>query len=351
MRAGLIAGLVLMAGQAEAGLTLCNDGGDRASVAIAYAAEGVWTSEGWWGIEPGACAVVQAGDLQQQHYYYTLSGTEFAGEGFAFCTKPDAFTLTGADGDCAGLGAESRAFAHIDTGPEATDFTFRLAAGNAGKQADAAAPAFDEIPLQAEDVASLLDSAAMPSFERGVLGEPFLVDAILQGCGPTEGRDACTFYAEGARWIATTSGQSNPAAMQAMAALPVGAALRVSGDLLSFGDITAEAAIASLEQIEDPYAAQRAAMQGNWVSADDPQSQVQIAGSEWTDIYGDELLAVAILTLSDSCGEAQGGVLLSQQRMGYDPADMQCYEVLSVDGDRMELSYLGRGNTLVYVRP
>ena len=26
-------------------------------------------------------------------------------------------------------------------------------------------------------------------------------------------------------------------------------------------------------------------------------------------------------------------------------------QVLSVDGDRMELSYLGRGNTLVYVRP
>jgi uncharacterized membrane protein len=344
-------GLVLLSGQAEAGLTLCNDGAARASIAIAYADDGVWTSEGWWGIEPGACAVVQAGDLRQRHFYYTLSGTDFAGEGYAFCTKPDAFTLTGADGDCAGLGAESRAFSHIDTGPEATEFTFRLAAVAAGKQADAAQPAFDEIPLQAEDVVSLLESAAMPSFERGVIGEPFLVDAILQGCGPTEGMDACTFYAEGARWIADTLGQSNPAALQAMAALPVGTALRISGDMLSFGDITAEAAIAALEQIDDPYAAPRAAMQGEWVSADDPQSRVQIAGSEWTSIHGDELLAVAILTLSDRCGEAQGGLLLSQQRMGYDPADIQCYAVLSVDGDRMELSYLGRGNTLVYLRP
>lgn len=351
MRAGVIVAVALMAGQAEAGLTLCNDGVAPASVAIAYAAEGVWTSEGWWGIEPGACAVVQAGDLRQQHYYYTLSGTDFAGEGFAFCTRPDAFTLAGADGDCAALDAESRAFAHIDTGAEATDFTFRLAAGEAGKQADAAQPAFDEIPLQAEDVVSLLESAAMPSFERGVIGEPFLVDGILQGCGPTEGIEACTFYAEGARWIANAAGQSNPAAMQAMAALPVGAALRVSGDLLSFGDITAEAAISSLEQIDDPYATQRAAMQGEWVSADDPQSRVQIAGSEWTDIYGDELLAVAVLTLSDRCGDAEGGVLLSQQRMGYDPADMQCYEVLSVDARRMELSYLGRGNTLTFLRP
>lgn len=352
MRAGLIVGLVLLSGQAEAGLTLCNDGAARASVAIAYAADGVWTSEGWWGIEPGACAVAQAGDLQQRHYYYTLSGdAAFAGEGFRFCTKPGAFTLTGADGDCAALAADSRAFSHIDTGPEATDFTFRIPAATRAKQADAAQPAFDDIPAQAEDVPGLMAAAAIPSFERGQSGEPFLVNAVLQGCGPTEGGEGCTFYAEGLRWIAYASGQSNPAAMEAMAALPVGAALMVSGDMIFFGDITVEAAIAALEPGDDAFAAQRAAMQGEWVSAEDPQSRVQIIGSEWTSIYGDELLAVAVMTLSVRCGEAEGEVLLGQLRMGYDPSDLQCYEVLSVDGERMELSYLPRGNTLVYVRP
>lgn len=352
MRAGLIAGLVLVAGQAEAGLTLCNDRDARASVAIAYAAEGVWTSEGWWGIEPGACALVQAGDLRQQHYYYTLSGdATFAGEGYSFCTKPGAFTLTGADGDCAALAAESRAFAHIDTGPEATDFTFRMTAAPGAKQADAAEPAFDEIPLQGEDMPGLLAAAAIPSFERGQSGEPFLVDAVLQGCGPTEGGEGCTFYAEGARWIAHAAGNSNPAALEAMAALPVGTALMVSGDLLFFGDITAEAAIASLEPGEDPYAADRAAMQGLWVSADDRLSQIEITGSEQTDRYDGEVMRVSVLTLSDVCGEAQGGVLMSLQMMGGDPADMQCYAVLSVTGDRMELSYLPRGNTLTFIRP
>lgn len=355
MRAGLIGCLVLLAGQAEAGLTLCNDGGSRASVAIAYAADGVWTSEGWWGIDPGACTVVQAGDLRQRHYYYTVSGDAgFAGEGYRFCTKPDAFTLTGADGDCVAMAAEDRAFAHIDTGAEATDFTFRLAAAPGGKQADAAAPVaagFDDIPLQAADLAGLMAAAAIPSFERGMTGEPFLVNAVLQGCGPTEGGEGCTFYAEGARWIASAAGPSNPAALEAMAALPVGAALTVSGDMIFFGDITVEAAIAALEPGEDAYAAERAAMQGSWVSADDPQSRIEIAGSEQTDSYGDELLRVSVLTLSDVCDEAQGGVLMGLQEMGADPADVQCYAVLSVGKDRMELSYLPRGNTLTFIRP
>ncbi len=359
MRVGLIGCLVLLAGQAEAGLTLCNDGAARASVAIAYAADGVWTTEGWWGVEPGACTVVQAGDLRQRHYYYSLSGDAgFAGDGYSFCTVPDAFTLTGADGDCAAMDAESRAFAHIDTGPDATDFTYRLTAAQAAapgaKQADkatAAAPLPEEGSAQTPDLAGLMAAAAIPSFERGMSGEPFVVNAVMQGCGPTEGGDGCTFYAEGARWIAYATGQSNPAALAAMAALPAGAALVVSGDMIFFGDITVEAAIASLEPGEDAFAGPRAAMQGAWVSADDPQSRVDIVGSEWTDTYADEVLRVSVLTLSDTCGEIRGGVLLGQQMMGGDPSDLMCYEVLSVGEDRMELSYLPRGNTLVYLRP
>lgn len=356
MRVGMfVLAVVAVAGPAEAGLTLCNDGAARASVAVAYADGESWTTEGWWGIEPGACAVVQAGALTQRHYYYTLSGDPaFAGEGYSFCTQEQAFTLPGAEGDCAALGAEARPFAHIDTGPDAPDFTFRLTGTAPAKGEVAATPAaapFDQIPLQAEDVAGLMAAAAIPSFERGQAGEPFFVNAILQGCGPTEGGDGCTFYAEGARWIAYRAGASNPAALEAMAALPQGTPLIVSGDLLFFGDITAEAAIAALEPGEDAYAAERAAIQGVWVSADDPQSVIEIAGSEQTDRYDGEVMRVSVMTLSETCGGAEGGVYLGLHQMGGDPADQQCYALLSVDGGRMELSYVGRGNTLVYVRP
>jgi hypothetical protein len=78
---------------------------------------------------------------------------------------------------------------------------------------------------------------------------------------------------------------------------------------------------------------------------------IEITGSEQTDRYDGEVLRVSVLTLSDVCGEAQGGVMMRLQMMGGDPADMQCYAVLSVTGDRMELSYLPRGNTLTFIRP
>lgn len=72
MRGALIGAFVLQAsGSAQAGLTLCNDGGSKATVAIAYAVGETWTSEGWWGIAPGECAEVQSGDLTRRHSYYT----------------------------------------------------------------------------------------------------------------------------------------------------------------------------------------------------------------------------------------------------------------------------------------
>jgi len=88
-----------------------------------------------------------------------------------------------------------------------------------------------------------------------------------------------------------------------------------------------------------------------WVSADDPQSRIEIFGSEQTDIYGAEVPGVSVLSLGDFCDDAQGGVLLRVQQMGGDPADIQCFAVLDITGSRMELSHIGRGNTLVYLRP
>lgn len=272
-----------------------------------------------------------------------------------FCTRTEPFTLTDADGDCAD---DQRDFAPIDTGAEVVDFTLRLAANAprapSGKGQMAAARAetpFDIIPDQAEDIAGDLAAAAIPSFVQGQMGEPFTVTGIVQGCGPTEGGDGCTFHAEGARWIAYNAGASNPAALAVLAAMPVGAPVLVTGDMIFFGDISVEAAVASLQPGDDPSAGTRSAMQGAWVSADDPQSRLESVGSEQTDIYGGEVLGVSVLTLADGCDEAEGGVMLRVQQMGSDPGDMQCFEVLVADGTRLELSHIGRGNTLTYRRP
>ena len=196
-------------------------------------------------------------------------------------------------------------------------------------------------------------AAQTDSFAQGALGEPFTVQALMQGCGPTESGDSCTFYAEGVRWIVTRGGQNNAAALDAMAAMPVNAPLIVVGDVMSMGDITVEAAVSHIEPgAPDAYADIRAAMQGDWVSQEDTQARLRVVGSEQTDLYGSEEMAVSVVTFADACpgGEPIGPVLFTQQ-MGGDPADLPCYAVVQITPDRMELSYVGRGNTLVYLRP
>lgn len=347
----LAAGLVLAATAAEAELTFCNRTDAKAQVAIAYSDGGIWVSEGWWGIDPAACKPVLTGKLVQRHYYYTLSGPgDFPGEGYAFCVSAEPFTLRGADGDCAALGGEPRAFGHIDTGATAESFSFDLLPPGAppGKAADEA-----PLPGGGDPAAGIPEDAARAAFAPGSFGEPFTVTALLQGCDASDAVDGCTFHAEGVRWIAGFGAANNPAALEAMAGLPVNTPLIVTGDMLGMGDITVEAVVASIAPGEpDAWAALRAAMQGDWVSEADSAAALRVFGSEQTELYGGDVLATSVVTFADACpgGDPIGPVFFTQV-MGGDPADLPCYAVIDLTPARMELSYVGRGNTLVYLRP
>jgi hypothetical protein len=191
------------------------------------------------------------------------------------------------------------------------------------------------------------------SFEQGLSGEPFTVNALLQGCGVTESLEGCTFYAEGVRWVVAMGGANNAAALTAMAGLPINTPLVVTGDLISMGDITVEAAVAKIEPgVPDAFAQMRSDMQGKWVSQDDALAGFELVGSEQTDRYEGQDMAVNVVTFSDTCpGQDPFGPVFYSQQMGGDPADLLCYALISVTPQRLELSYVGRGNTLIYTRP
>lgn len=361
MRTGIVtAALAISAASfataAKADLTFCNDGASPRQVAIAYSDAGVWTSEGWWKIPASECKVVVAGDLTRQHYYFNapLNG-DMQGE-HSFCVTTEAFTLTGADGDCAAMGAESRKFGHIDTGKTAKDFVFTLAdeelaegvPAPATPEPSAPEPAALE-PASSEPAAG--DPAATASFAPGTHGEPFTVTALMQNCEP-DPAGYCYFYAEGARWAVAQSGPSNPQALAKMATLSVNTPLLVTGDMASFGDITAEAAVSALElAAPDEWAALRDAVQGSWQSTEDPESVLYIFGSEQFSVYAGETLDTSVMTFANACpgGEPIGQVFFTQT-MGGDPMDTPCYAVIDATPDRLELSYVGRGNTLAFTR-
>lgn len=200
--------------------------------------------------------------------------------------------------------------------------------------------------------AAFAQTADVAAFEPGSHGEPFAVQGVMQGCAEAE-IDGCMFYAEGARWAVTRGAGGNDAAIDAMATLPVNAPVFVTGDMVSMGDITVDAMVSKLEPgTPDAYAAFRDAMQGDWVSADDPQSMLSVAGSEETEVYGGERLITSVVSFADACpgGEPIGTVIFKQE-MGGDPMNLPCFAVIDLTADRMELSYVGRGNTLTYLRP
>lgn len=213
--------------------------------------------------------------------------------------------------------------------------------------------AFGLVGFSASAEVAIPKAAMQASFEQGLAGEPFTVEALVQGCGVTDEVDGCTFYAEGVRWVVSHGGTNNEAALTAMALMPVNTPLIVTGDLISMGDITVEAAVAKIEPgTPDAFAQMRNDMQGKWVSTDDPKASFEMIGSEQTDSYEGQVMAVSVVTFADACPGAEpvGPVFFSQQ-MGGDPMDLPCYSMVSVTPERLELSYVGRGNTLIYQRP
>lgn len=338
--------LAFGAGAAQAQMTICNKAGTPQTVGMAYKAGKAWFSEGWWTIDPEDCKVLVAGALQQRDYYYTLKNdASYTGQGYAFCAKDESYELTGADGDCAALGATARDYTLIDTGETATSFTFDLT------QIAAPAP-----PLAADSPAPSMDlpAAAMSeSFTPGLDGEPFFITARLQGCADDVSYWACSVVAEGWIWDFDVQGAHNDAAIDAMRNLPINTMLYVSGDVIEYNDITVVAQVAKIQIAPpDAHSATLDMMQGRWVSSDDPQSVLEIKGSLETRIYGGEVVGTALISFADGCpdGVAMGSTVMVSRELGMPPEDALCYAIDRVDGAQLEMMYLPRGNILSYAR-
>ncbi len=114
------------------GLEICNGTDARHDVAIGYDTQAGPVSEGWWVIEPGACALVLTGALTNTPYYYRAlkSGSDFEGER-SFCTTFEAFTIKG-DDNCTARGYDTDGFTVIEGMAGATGFSFDIAAVSSG---------------------------------------------------------------------------------------------------------------------------------------------------------------------------------------------------------------------------
>ncbi len=349
MRLGLAAtALIAMTGTAAAELRVCNDSGVKRSLAIGYSDNGVWTSEGWWNIEAGDCAVPIPGPLRQRYIYWraTTAGEEFAHENFLFCVTPDPFTIVG-DTDCTARGYDEAGFRVVDTGTEARDFTLTI---------PVTLPAPDRTAPAAPPPAGLAGPipADGPAFAPGTHGEPFTETALMQDCGATDEGFVCILYLAGTRFAAYEAGAPDRSIIAALVPLAPNTPVEISGDIVTYGDITAEVLLSRIAPgPTDPKAALRRALQGDWVSTDDGGYTAVIRGAEIVEAYAGEVTSVSTFVLDTACGDGTAGEgdILTLREMGGDPMDARCWAIETVTADALTVFFLPRGNILSFRRP
>ncbi|MFZ4590613.1 MAG: hypothetical protein ACOYN6_06420 [Ignavibacteria bacterium] len=92
------------------------------------------------------------------------------------------------------------------------------------------------------------------------------------------------------------------------------------------------------------------ALEGNWVSTDDPKSELQVKGNEWIEIYKGEKPETTKFATGDSCLANDKAKTNPKGKYitVFDKDDSRCFYVVNVNDSKLELSYVGRGNTLTY---
>jgi uncharacterized membrane protein len=118
--AGALVASLTAASAAQAGFDICNQTDGGVTVAFGYREGGVWTSTGWWNIDPGQCATVYSKSLREQYYYYyaeEIDGQGYWGDNYTFCAIDEAFTIEG-DENCKSRGYDAYGFRQVDVGED-----------------------------------------------------------------------------------------------------------------------------------------------------------------------------------------------------------------------------------------
>jgi len=124
---GFVLASLFFAGQAEAGLRVCNGSVDLVNIAIGYETEDGLRTEGWWTITANACSQVLQEPLRETKYYLHVAdgfGESRLGGDITLCIREEKFVLY--DGDqCWQRGLIEADFFQIET-EGAEDWTVLL---------------------------------------------------------------------------------------------------------------------------------------------------------------------------------------------------------------------------------
>lgn len=300
--------LGLLPREAFAELEVCNDTTARVSVAVGYHGTADWMSEGWWGIDPGACKTVIGGALNGRYYYYrgTSPSKTWESDSYFFCTSSRVFEIEG-DKECTGRGYEREGFREIVLDEGVTSYSLRLTAS-------APAPARKEAEQPPAPKTPAPSPVADYTAEAGTHGEPYSINATFQGCWAVLSEVECEFHVDGWRYFAQDDGLTDPRIIDSLNALDAGVQMLVSGDLKSYAGDRAEITIRSFELLQaaapaapaQDFAALMDHLQGYWDSdAGDGYAWV-VEGNRLDVIYDANLAGRYFFELHPECAASDG---------------------------------------------
>ncbi|HEY5123902.1 MAG TPA: hypothetical protein VIK14_09225, partial [Ignavibacteria bacterium] len=93
-------------------------------------------------------------------------------------------------------------------------------------------------------------------------------------------------------------------------------------------------------------------LEGLWISDEDSKSSIQVKSNLWLEMYEKEKTDTFKFALGDSClanSEAKtnpNGKYITV----FDPDGNRCFFIVNSENSKLELSFVGRGNTLRYTK-
>lgn len=94
-----------------------------------------------------------------------------------------------------------------------------------------------------------------------------------------------------------------------------------------------------------------ALLQGTWQSTDDPKDVIELRGHRRIEYYAGVPLGTTVFMLDRACpSDPKAGHPSDNGRYLVEPREDMCWEIVGVNNQGLELSYVARGNTLNYRR-
>lgn len=336
--------------QAHAKLEVCNETDLQRDVAIGFKTDEGWTSEGWWKLQVGECKPVITDELSSTFYYYRAvnKGKEFDPGKYSFCTQGDIFTIIG-DENCDARGFDKSFFRELKLAKGTLGFRLILNNENVYDEPRATAKAAPKPqpkpqPKQEPQIAA-----------PGTHGEPYTIVGIFRGCNSNNGPYLCEFETDGWLYAVIDDGRTDNTLMNELANLELNNSYQIEGDIISFGDITAEVTVRRYSAVAQ--GAEQKLMNsivGDWRSTDDPKSVIRFTsdGKKW-DEYDGDFEGEGDVSFTKECDDPTvrvTGETLIQINDANSPADVYCYGIVNASSDSLVLMFLPRGNFLEYER-